>query len=88
MIDTTEDYAFHVSQKPVDRIFDFHTKIMDHKLRDTFNGIDNPTKMLMTEAFTEGFQYGKDSVNRKDYKQGYADGIEYAKAQVNTIWEK
>jgi hypothetical protein len=47
--------AFNLSIKPVDRIYEFNTKIMNFNL----SGLENPIKTLMTEAFVEGYKKGK-----------------------------
>ncbi len=56
---STEDHAFNLSEKPVNRIFEFNQKMMNPILAKVMRDEENPIKMLMTECFMEGYNVAK-----------------------------
>ena len=75
---TTEDLAFNVSEKTIDRIFDINVKLIIAPWSKHIKDLDNPVKMLMTEAYVEGYTRGNERSEdtEKAFQKGRASAFE------------
>ena len=94
---STEDLAFSVSEKTIDRIFDINRKLMIDEWSKQIKELSNPVKMLMTEAYVEGYKRGNERSEdaEKTFQKGRAsafeDSLEVIKdleviKETETIW--
>ena len=85
---STEDSAFNSGVKTVDRVFDITRKIMSDEFNKQIKGLENPIKLLMTEAYVEGYKSGN-AINKNEnisYMKGrqsaFKESIDVMKGKV------
>ena len=75
---TAEDLAFTVSEKTITRIFDINRKLMSDEWSKQIKRLENPVKMLMKEAYVDGYIRGKERSEdaEKTFQKGRASAFE------------